>query len=582
MQLENPRDYQDEIERLNLTIREQAQKNRSLEAIIRECLRLLAVVPDDLLSRLEQVGFNVTDSSIEKADSSIEKPISSIATASHSKQTTPEAVKDEPVEITKAACRKNKTKVLPKAQPVIKKQEPKMTVEKSVVDGVYVSRSGRRCKRKIMHDESDPDEQTRKKSKVVDKKSPTIELNTSDDNVETESDRGNSDTEEPATEYLRNKPRKKCAKKFHKSEVKTKQMQPAGSEKNDVTFPCTFRKCDVICSNEDDVLKHIEEKHAENKSRRCQKCKRMFVTPDLKRRHTKLCIERLSKVGPFVCEICGKTDIPDPAKLKEHIRNHQARSDEQERKRSGMPPKYKTVSEKSPCEICGKLVLRRSMRLHLSTHTKPFMCELCEKPFSVQTLLQTHKIRVHQDESVAKYKCHHCGMLFINLTQCQCHVNAIHNKDYSNKCGTCGKAFPSDKLLQVHVKVVHAEKTFQCHLCSSAFGMKTQLNQHIRTVHIKQVTYPCSVCKERFPNMPEVYAHKKLAHADKLAPHQCQFCGNKFQKRNRYRRHLRNVHNAETVILDNREIKIVDEDEAVVELGASIILERSNEIIVSV
>ena len=601
-----------------------------MEAIIREFLTLSSTVPEDLASRLGQIGFEVDeelvdnkivsppeettpeehlitndnivsketlgrpsataesnidkpdssidksgssldkqDSSLHKPDNSMDQPDSSVKMATSSIQYSdglPEiTIKEEHTETTNYPDQKAKTKTVPKVKSVVKKSQTKRTV----VDTAYVSRSGRRCKRKTMHDESDHDDETsplNKRTKTGHKTSTTTKLDVDYASLvkcETEPNLVNSDTEESDTTHRKRKPRKKRAVKS-KPKCKTDQVQQDGSENDDVTFACTFRKCDVICSNEDDVLKHIEEKHADDKSRRCQKCKRMFVTPNAKRKHTKICIERLSKDGPFVCEICGKTDIPNVAKLKEHIRNHQKRIKQRERtqymKANGITPERKPL-EKLPCEVCGKLVSRLSMTHHLSTHTKPLPCDLCNETFSQRSVLKMHKLRVHHDESLAKFRCEHCGKLFMEMAKYQHHVNSVHNKQYNHKCETCGKAFPSNNLLQIHVKVTHREKSFRCHLCTSAYGMENLLTRHIKMAHLKQVTYPCSICKERFPTPPQLSAHKKSAHLDQLIVHRCLYCSSGFQKKSHYRRHLTSVHKVKTVILDNRELKLVVEED---------------------
>ena len=567
-----------------------------MKTIIEEFLSLSSTIPDDLVSRLGLIGFEVDelDSVTPAAESCTESVketkvfVPDISEAQGGTATKVVSTEDGhiqdgslPQKDYKGKKRGRKKKIkntLQKSTANLKDVvDDKSSVDvtmatTSVKNTLYVSKFGRRCKRKVAYDERDEGVEEGpvcKQEKSIIKNSATGE--TAPDNMGSGTETNRCEAISPDT--FKTEPTIEAA---IDQCVKIEDAADSGKDKH----ACSFRKCPAVFSSRCEVLEHIKEKHSEDKSRRCSKCKQMFITPDEKRKHTKICFQRLNKVGPFVCETCGKEDIPNVTKLRDHMWNHRRQVQLRERKRhmaeSGIKEDPKPT-EKLPCEICGKLIGRYGMRNHLFKHSKPMACDLCDAAFAKPNALKMHKLSQHNDESHAKFKCDECGRLFVEMNRCEAHINAVHRKEYNIKCDTCGKAFPSERLLNVHVKVTHAEKIFKCHSCSSAYGLRTQLNRHIKLVHLKQTMFYCRRCKQKFSKKSDMKAHEKAAHPGEFT-FRCVVCQKGFNDKNQYRRHLTNVHKLKTIIQDNREMRIVSELEPQeVEISCDYILVEDGE-----
>ena len=336
-------------------------------------------------------------------------------------------------------------------------------------------------------------------------------------------------------------------------------IKPETQQKTESTnYSCSIKKCETVCSSAEELIKHVNEMHSDDKRWTCHNCKQMFATWTEKDKHAKVCYAKNSRVGPFVCELCGKEGIPDMTKLKDHLYQHRRRLRDKQKKQNmclngdslGRPPQLRL-----PCDICGKQITREGMKNHVKTHIKPTVCELCGAGFATKMALRVHKIRVHEDISLAKYKCDHCGQLFVELSKCKIHVTEVHNTEYDIKCGVCHKAFPSQRYLQSHMKTTHADKPHKCHLCSAAFGLKALLTRHVKFVHLKNTTFYCSMCKIKFDSHTNLTAHKNTSHAGEFK-YCCLVCSKGFNRRYYYRNHLANCHNMETTILDNKDMRV--------------------------
>ena len=92
---------------------------------------------------------------------------------------------------------------------------------------------------------------------------------------------------------------------------------------------------------------------------------------------------------PFICDICGKQK-PNFIKLKEHLWSH---------KKTQLKLESGTKSgpvEKVSCEVCGKVVNKKTLHKHVKHHLKPLFCDQCTERFADQRSLNHHKLRKHK------------------------------------------------------------------------------------------------------------------------------------------------------------------------------------------
>lgn len=96
----------------------------------------------------------------------------------------------------------------------------------------------------------------------------------------------------------------------------------------------------------------------------------------------------------------------------------------------------------------------------------------------------------------------------------------------TNFCRICNETL-KDVGLMKHMKSVHRDFLYDCHLCSKRFHTEYYLDRHLTTTHPDSTSdcrFVCEICDEEFPRRAALFAHRKDVHSgDK--PYQCKDCG---------------------------------------------------------
>ena len=176
----------------------------------------------------------------------------------------------------------------------------------------------------------------------------------------------------------------------------------------------------------------------------------------------------------------------------------------------------------------------------VETATKPIhegniflYCEECVISFSCPKSLHEHNLSVHEQKK--PYKCNNCGYNFASTSYLQRHISAIHagmssndqklkkRKELGNvegeeaskirkiSCSFCGKTFPKNQNLIIHVNTIHEKKKpFKCDTCGKSFGTNQRLGSHIDSVHSEnKKQFPCSVCGKTYSRKDKLTSHFK-------------------------------------------------------------------------
>ena len=148
---------------------------------------------------------------------------------------------------------------------------------------------------------------------------------------------------------------------------------------------------------------------------------------------------------------------------------------------------------------------------------KRHACPYCQKSFSRKDHLKNH-LRIH-DPNKELYKCGQCGKEYASPFAYKTHL-AIHSAEDGNlTCGVCKEEFQDKETLLAHLKV-HAgarsikdsgEKTQQCPSCDKMFFTKKDVKRHM-VVHTKDRDFLCQFCPQRFGRRDHLVRHLNKTH----------------------------------------------------------------------
>ena len=145
------------------------------------------------------------------------------------------------------------------------------------------------------------------------------------------------------------------------------------------------------------------------------------------------------------------------------------------------------------CPYCDKSFNRKDhLKNHLITHDpnkKIWKCEVCAKEYSYSFSYRTH-MAFHAAESGVTLDCAICKKTFTDkeelIFHLKVHTGARAAKNASEKihnCFECGKKFYTRKDVKRHMITHTKRKDFLCQFCPQRFGRKDHLTRHLKTSH---------------------------------------------------------------------------------------------------
>ncbi|XP_041840464.1 putative transcription factor Ovo-like 1a [Melanotaenia boesemani] len=125
-----------------------------------------------------------------------------------------------------------------------------------------------------------------------------------------------------------------------------------------------------------------------------------------------------------------------------------------------------------------------------SATTGGFVCQICQKTFQYQRMLNRH-IKCHNDTK--RHLCTFCGKGFNDTFDLKRHVRT-HTGVRPYKCTLCDKAFTQRCSLESHMKKIHSitlkyaykerrNKLYVCEECGHTAGTQDALQIHLHTLH---------------------------------------------------------------------------------------------------
>ncbi|KAK5848192.1 hypothetical protein PBY51_005827 [Eleginops maclovinus] len=125
-----------------------------------------------------------------------------------------------------------------------------------------------------------------------------------------------------------------------------------------------------------------------------------------------------------------------------------------------------------------------------STGQSQYMCQVCQKTFQYQRMLNRH-LKCHNDTK--RHLCTFCGKGFNDTFDLKRHVRT-HTGVRPYKCTLCEKAFTQRCSLESHMKKIHSvtqkyaykerrNKLYVCEECGLTSGSQDELLIHLQSLH---------------------------------------------------------------------------------------------------
>ncbi|XP_012987774.2 oocyte zinc finger protein XlCOF6-like [Esox lucius] len=289
-----------------------------------------------------------------------------------------------------------------------------------------------------------------------------------------------------------------CGKRFRKESLKEHQRSHTG----EMPYSCQF--CGKGYSKKPAFKAH-ERTHTEEKPA-CSVCGRTCSNK------TTLKVHQRTHTGekPYLCSECGKGFIS-----KAHLTTHQRFNCSEGEERRRAKPFHK-------CPDCGKeFTQANKLERHMRTHTgeRPYQCSVCGMRFNQKGNLKTHfKVHTGGDPSLLadmeatlspsnaadrpldnRRKAGRPPRCLDQRDEEEAHdlpasqTDETQNLPTTQKppislrvdkhllCPECGKTYPREYDLKVHLRTHTGERPYQCDECGKTFVRKQGLRQHRRS-----------------------------------------------------------------------------------------------------
>lgn len=120
----------------------------------------------------------------------------------------------------------------------------------------------------------------------------------------------------------------------------------------------------------------------------------------------------------------------------------------------------------------------------------------------------------------------------------QQHVKLVHLRKFDKICDVCGKSVRGREALVRHMKehTGDPQQVIKCDLCDSTLTTKYGLARHIKMMHTAENLQPiqCEYCLKVSPSLQAHQHHIKYTH-NTARTHQCPMCEKAFKRPNELR-----------------------------------------------
>lgn len=212
------------------------------------------------------------------------------------------------------------------------------------------------------------------------------------------------------------------------------------------------------------------------------------------------------------------------------------------------------IKSRHQCTLCSKCFnTPGKLNQHMFSHTgeKPFVCSHCAKAFSSKFKLVRH-ILIHSD--LRQYRCTVCERTFHRKDHLKNHSKVHSPVKRRFKCdrADCAKEYSSVLSYRKHMAVHAAEEgNLECKICGKRFETKEETLFHLK-VHAGSRSlktpadrkYRCDHCDRSFFTGKDVRRHL-VVHTGRR-DFLCQFCPQRFGRKDHLTRHIKKSHSSST------------------------------------
>ena len=137
-------------------------------------------------------------------------------------------------------------------------------------------------------------------------------------------------------------------------------------------------------------------------------------------------------------------------------------------------------------------------------------CDKCVYSTFHKANLIAH-VKNHHDAQ--KFQCTECGKSFFGHKLYKAHVERMHMERGNEvvQCKECGKQFPKYRL-KIHIRLMHKERKFACHLCTYKAQTNYNLRLHINKTHLGIKEFPKHNCPHCDIDTTNLDWHIKVHH----------------------------------------------------------------------
>jgi zinc finger protein PLAG1 len=222
------------------------------------------------------------------------------------------------------------------------------------------------------------------------------------------------------------------------------------------------------------------------------------------------------------------------------------------------------------CDVCSKCYPSANrLKIHKYSHTgeKPHHCDYegCSKAFTSKFKLGRH-ILIHKPKSKI-HTCPHCDMSFHRKDHLKNHLRVHDPNKPVHTCNKCGREYSTSFAYRTHMGFHQAEEgSLTCFVCGQEFEDKDKLVFHLK-IHagaqsvkgIMQRKQKCPHCDKRFYTQKDVRRHIIVHTREK--DFLCQYCPQRFGRRDHLTRHLRKAHTGSESLLMTYAVESKQEEE---------------------